>query len=64
MPDQWLAFGSRTSTGNEVKVVFGGQAMVHAKMRIDERVTPMAVDYLNLGPMPASEPRHHGMGGR
>lgn len=50
LPEQWLAFGSRTSIGNEVKVVFGGQVMVHAKMRIDEGATPMAVDYLNLGP--------------
>jgi uncharacterized protein (TIGR03067 family) len=48
MEDTWLAFGSRTSTGNEVKVVFGGQVMVHAKVRIDESVTPMSVDYLNL----------------
>lgn len=44
----WLPFGSRTTSGNEVKVVFGGQVMLHAKMRIDERTTPMAVDYLNL----------------
>ena len=48
MPGQWLAFGSRTSVGNEVTVVFGGQVMVHAKIRIDERETPAAVDYLNL----------------
>ena len=48
MPDQWLAFGSRTSIGNEVKVVFGGQVMVHAKVRLDERAAPIAVDYLNL----------------
>ena len=48
MPADWLAFGSRTTTGNETKVVFGGQTMVHAKMRIDEASTPMAVDYLNL----------------
>jgi uncharacterized protein (TIGR03067 family) len=48
MPDQWLAFGSRTATGNEVKVVFGGQVMVHAKTRFDEGVTPVAVDYLHL----------------
>ena len=48
MPDQWLSFGSRTMVGNEIKVVFGGQTMVHAKVRIDESVTPMAVDYLNL----------------
>jgi uncharacterized protein (TIGR03067 family) len=48
MPEQWLAMGSRRATGNEVKVVFGGQTMVHAKVRIDERVAPIAVDYLNL----------------
>jgi uncharacterized protein (TIGR03067 family) len=48
MPAQWLAFGSRAAEGNEVKVVFGGQTMVHAKVRIDETVTPVAVDYLNL----------------
>lgn len=48
MPDQWLAFGSRTSVGNEVTVVFGGQVMLHAKVRIDDTSTPAAVDYLNL----------------
>lgn len=48
MPAEWLPFGSRTTTGNEVKVVFGGQVMVHARMKIDDRTTPMAVDYLNL----------------
>ena len=50
MTDQWLAYGTRTSTGNEVRVVFGGQVIVHAKMRIDENTMPMAVEYLNLGP--------------
>jgi uncharacterized protein (TIGR03067 family) len=50
MADQWLSFGSRTTVGNDVKVVFGGQTMVHAKMRVDETVTPIAIDYLNLGP--------------
>jgi uncharacterized protein (TIGR03067 family) len=48
MPAEWLAFGSRTASGNEVKVVFGGQTMVHAKVRIDDSVSPIAVDYLNL----------------
>jgi hypothetical protein len=48
MPADWLALGSRTTSGNETKVVFGGQLMVHAKVRIDEETTPMAVDYLNL----------------
>ena len=44
-----LSFGSRTIAGNETRVVFGGQVMVHAKMRIDESETPIAVDYLNIG---------------
>jgi len=48
MPKEWLAYGSRTMDGNETKVVFGGQTMVHAKVRIDDSVTPIAVDYLNL----------------
>ena len=47
-PAQWLAFGSRTMTGNELKVVFGGQTMVHAKVRIDETASPIAIDYLHL----------------
>lgn len=48
MPPQWLAYGARIATGNEVKVVFGGQTMVHAKVRVDESVIPVAVDYLAL----------------
>jgi uncharacterized protein (TIGR03067 family) len=48
MADQWLAFGARTAVGNEVKVVFGGQVMVHAKVRLDETASPIAVDYLSL----------------
>jgi uncharacterized protein (TIGR03067 family) len=48
MPAEWLSYGSRTATGNEMKVVFGGQTMVHAKVRVDEDATPMAVDYLHL----------------
>ncbi len=43
-----LAYGSRTMTGAETKVVFGGQTMVHAKVRIDDSMSPIAVDYLNL----------------
>jgi len=35
-----------------LKVVFGGQVMAHAKMRIDERASPMTVDYLNLSGAP------------
>jgi uncharacterized protein (TIGR03067 family) len=45
---EWLPFGSRITEGNETKVVFGGQVMVHARMRIDEDSLPIAVDYLAL----------------
>jgi uncharacterized protein (TIGR03067 family) len=45
----FLRYGSRTMTGNEAKVVFGGQTMIHAKVRLDESTTPIAVDYLNIG---------------
>lgn len=48
MPAEWLAFGLRTTVGNEMKVTFNGQPMAHAKMRLDESAAPIAVDYLNL----------------
>lgn len=48
MRADWLSFGTRTATGNEVTVVFGGQVMLHVRTRIDESVTPIAVDYLHL----------------
>lgn len=48
----YLAYGTRTQTGNETKVVFGGQTMVHALMRLDESVSPIAIDYLNIGKGP------------
>ncbi len=49
LPAAMLMMGSRTVSGNETKVVFGGQVMVHAKMRLDESRAPVAVDYLNIG---------------
>ena len=48
MASDWLRFGSRVGTGNESTVVFGGQVMLHVKMRIDDSVAPLAVDYLHL----------------
>ena len=48
MRADWLPYGSRTAAGNEVKVVFGGQVMLHAKVRVDDTVVPIAVDYLHL----------------
>lgn len=46
-PDM-LAYGSRAFTGVETKVVFGGQTMLHAKVRINDATSPIEVDYLNL----------------
>jgi uncharacterized protein (TIGR03067 family) len=49
LAEAYLSFGSRTITGNETKVVFGGQVMLHARMRLDDSQSPVAVDYLNIG---------------
>lgn len=49
MQSDWLSFGRRIGAGTETKVVFGGQTMVHAKVRVvDERAQPMPIDYLHL----------------
>lgn len=48
LPDNYLAHAKRTMTGNETKVIVGGQTMVHAKVRIDDSQTPVAIDYFNL----------------
>ena len=48
-PNRCCSRGHRTTQGNEVKVVFGRQTMVHARMRIDESQPPFAMDYLNVG---------------
>lgn len=48
MPAPLVAAASRTMTGNEVKVVVGGQTVVHARVRIDEAAAPIAIDYLDL----------------
>ena len=52
LQDAYLAYGVRTQTGNETRVVFGGQTMVHALMKLDESVSPIAIDYLNIGKGP------------
>ena len=44
----YLPYGSRSHSGLETKVVFGGQTMVHAKVRFNESAMPIEVDYLNL----------------
>jgi uncharacterized protein (TIGR03067 family) len=49
LADMLLPMGSRTTTGNEMKVVFGGQVQVHARMRTDDSKSPIEIDYLNIG---------------
>ncbi|MDB4873799.1 MAG: hypothetical protein JWM41_245 [Gemmatimonadetes bacterium] len=48
MRQDWLPFGSRVGTGDESKVTFGGQVMLHVRMRIDDSARPVAVDYVHL----------------
>jgi uncharacterized protein (TIGR03067 family) len=49
LAEMLLPMGSRITTGNEMKVIFGGQVQVHALMRIDDSQSPIAIDYLNIG---------------
>ena len=44
-----LRTGLRIATKNEVKVLFAGQTMIHALVRLDEKTDPMHVDYFNIG---------------
>jgi uncharacterized protein (TIGR03067 family) len=48
LPKGMLAVAERSMIGDEVKVVVGGQVMLHARVRIDARTTPMHVEYLHL----------------
>jgi len=47
-PADWLSYGSRTVANGEMKVIFNGQVMAHAKVKLDEDAMPIAVDYLNM----------------
>ncbi len=48
IPQEMLAYGARTMTGNHVRVVFGGRNVIDARVRIDESTTPIAIDYLDV----------------
>ena len=48
LPAAMLAGGRRSATKNEVKIVFGGQVLIHALVRIDEGTDPIHVDYYNV----------------
>jgi uncharacterized protein (TIGR03067 family) len=58
LPKTMLRVGRRSAAKNEVKITFGGQVMIHALVRIDERARPVAVDYLNLGGMTKGTVQH------
>lgn len=40
--------GRRVAQNNEVKISFGGQLMIHALVRINEKTDPIEIDYNNL----------------
>ncbi len=46
LPGMMLKSAVRSAKGNDLKVSVGGQVMVHALVRIDERQQPVSVDYL------------------
>jgi uncharacterized protein (TIGR03067 family) len=48
LPPMMLRTGLRSANANEIKISFGGQAMIHALVRLDESTDPMLVDYYNL----------------
>lgn len=55
VPTSMLPMGRRIQTGDETKVTFGGQTLIHARLRFDEDASPTAVDYLHLsGPAAGS----------
>lgn len=48
LPAHMLASGRRTAVGNEVRVSFGGQVMIHALVRFNTAHDPAHIDYFLL----------------
>jgi uncharacterized protein (TIGR03067 family) len=48
MPKHMTATGRRSAKGNEVKITFGGQVIIHALVRINETADPVQIDYLHI----------------
>jgi uncharacterized protein (TIGR03067 family) len=46
LPAAMAATGVRLGKGNEVRVTFGGQTIVHALVRVDDEADPVHIDYL------------------
>lgn len=49
LPWAMLRTAKRVATRNEVQISFGGKAMIHAQVRLDDSSDPMTVDYSNVG---------------
>lgn len=50
-PAMMLRTGLRTAAKNDVKISFGGQTVIEARVRLDANASPVRVDYLNVGGM-------------
>jgi uncharacterized protein (TIGR03067 family) len=48
LPKILLWTARRAATKNNVQVSVGGQTMIHALVRLDERTDPLSIDYYNL----------------
>ena len=51
LPAMMVRTGLRVAKKNEIKISFGGRAMIEALVKLDESQSPVAVDYFNLGGM-------------
>lgn len=48
LPAMMLGTGLRSAKMNELKIMFGGQVIIHALVRLDESKDPIHVDYYHL----------------
>lgn len=48
LPSTLLGMGRRIAHGNEIKISFGGQVIIHALVRVNEGTRPLEIDYFNL----------------
>jgi uncharacterized protein (TIGR03067 family) len=48
-PSMMLATGRRVASRNTLKIIFGGQVLIDALVKIDESQNPIHVDYCNIG---------------
>jgi len=58
VPASMLPMGRRIQYGDETKVIFAGQTLIHARLRFDEDASPTTVDYLHLSGPSAGATSH------